>query len=276
MNAKLLSRTSLVLIGMLFTTWVHANAPGDFGPSPEEQLAKAGIDTSILSMTIILGDSAIDVKIRYWCAIALGRTKNIAVAPILRQTLEDSNPEMRFAAVKALGELTDVISVDRISEMLAQDQDEGVRSMAAYTLSKMGTEKAITALAATAGDTNETNEALRINAAFWLGRSGKPFAKSKLRKILNDPNIKVRTASAISLELLNDRASIPYLADAALDPFIKEWLRTKAIRSLEKITGERFGYFKPHHEATNAQERAEALDEIRRWWQGNKSEFYKN
>lgn len=276
MNVKLLTKTSLILIGMLFTTWAHANGPGDFGPSPEEQLAKAGIDTSILSLTAILGDRAIDAEIRYWCAIALGRTKNMVAAPILRQTLEDSNPEMRFAAVAALGELTDVISVDRISEMLAHDQDEGVRSMAAQTLAKMGTEKAITALAAKAADTNETNQRIRINAVFWLGRSDKPFVKSKLRKILNDPNIEVRTASAISLELLNDRASIPYLADAALDPFIKEWLRTKAIRSLEKITGERFGYFKPHHEASSAQERAEALDEIRRWWKENRSEFYQN
>lgn len=280
MKTKLLKISGHLLLYLCIAPWAFANSPDDVRPTPEERLIEAGIDPSLPSMIAILADSSIDSSTRYWCAIGLGRTKDRAAIPTLRLMLAEPEPDIRGAAVFSLGELKDRTSDQHIGRLLEEDSDQGVRLRAVQTLSKLRTDTAIEALAARVRDANEPVESIRLNAAFALGRIDSPDAIRHFRASLTDSDIAVRTASAISLGLLEEPASIPYLTDAALDPFMEDWLRTKAIHSLENVTSENFGYddpdYPPFNDAEREAKRKEALNRIRHWWKKNESQFYEN
>lgn len=95
--------------------------------------------------------------------------------------LDDSNPTVRFNAVKAFASLKDSSSVDSIIKML-KDPILEVRAAAAYVLGQLGDSKAETPLIAafTSKDTLSVNNIFNQNILEALGKCG---TKSTLKNI---------------------------------------------------------------------------------------------
>jgi HEAT repeat protein len=61
----------------------------DVKPTPEDQLADAGVATTIPAMTAVLQDRQMDPVLRAASAMALARTGDHSVLPVLLATLDD-------------------------------------------------------------------------------------------------------------------------------------------------------------------------------------------
>jgi HEAT repeat protein len=241
-------------------------------PTPEEILRTAGIEVTIPAMSAVVRNDKADLQLRYWAAIALGRTGDKQILPVLAAALNTHHSDLRYGAVVGMKELAAPDSVMYLRTAL-KDKDEGVRSVAVQALGRIGTEEAMIALSGKIQDRSEPVADIRMNAAVQLGRLKNPAASRALIAALKDEVIQVRVAAAAALADLGDTAGVSVLTMAVLAPQTEEWLRVDAIQALEKLTGQKFGYVKPYNAPTTAEERAVALQKIQQWWQANQANY---
>ena len=90
-----------------------------------------------------------------------------AISPLI-DALKDNNPDVRWAAIRALGKLGDPSAVKPIIKAL-RDEDSGVRKTAAEALGKIGDARATVALIAAVDDEDWS---VRQAAVESLGKVG--------------------------------------------------------------------------------------------------------
>ncbi|MFC5367077.1 HEAT repeat domain-containing protein [Salinirubrum litoreum] len=83
---------------------------------------------------------------------ALGEIGDEAATQPIADKLDSDNPIIRSQAARALGLLGDTRAVDPLSDVLADDEEDTVRTSAAWALRQIGTETALEAAAEYTGD----------------------------------------------------------------------------------------------------------------------------
>jgi HEAT repeat protein len=102
-------------------------------------------------------------------AAALGAMEAPSALVALTKLLQDRDPQVRRAAVAALGEIADQQSVRPLGELLKKDPDAGVRIEAAFRLGKFGGKAAEPVLSAALKDADENVRRLAKAALDELG-----------------------------------------------------------------------------------------------------------
>src|SRR6185369_14996110 len=117
--------------------------------------------------------------------------------PQLLTLLGDSDPWVRMAAARALGEVRDERAVTRLVATLADDNWR-VRELAVWALSEMKDERAVDALCNVL--LSDVRAEVRRGAAEALGEISSADALPVLRQALNDkePSVSAKAAWAIS------------------------------------------------------------------------------
>jgi HEAT repeat protein len=113
-----------------------------------------------------------DPMVRMYLALAMGRTKNSIYGEPLMQGLNDKDKGSRVAAIKALGNLAYIQSINRLSEYTELDKSEEER----------------------------------LSATISLGNMGIQSVTPILKKLLNDEEPNIRWDAAIALAKLGDRS----------------------------------------------------------------------
>jgi HEAT repeat protein len=181
-----------------------------------------------------------------------------AVEPLIA-VLEDSNPNVRAGAARALGKIGDsralgslifrlrndpdvevrksvvwalhmgeTRSVHPLIEAL-RDEDEWVRFGAVIVLAKIG-EPAVMPLI---NAMHDNMPLVRANAAETLGRIADRRAAEPLANALNDADEEVWQQAAVALGRMRDARAVKYLVNIVQSP--ESALRTKAIKALGQI-----------------------------------------
>ncbi len=181
-----------------------------------------------------------------------------AVLPLI-EALEDSNPNVRAGAARALGKIGDMRALTPLIECLDHDNDIEVRKSVVWAL-HMGGTRAVPSLIDALQDLDEwvrfgavivlakigrdavgpligalrsSATMVRANAAETLGRIGDGSAADALAEALDDPEASVWEQAAISLGRMQDARAVYPLIDIVDNP--DSTLRTKAIKALGHI-----------------------------------------
>lgn len=263
------AQAGLMRLAVLFLAIIsHSSfaAPDHVRPTPEERLEAVGID-SVAAMSATLLNRDADPALRYWCALALGRTGDASTKVPLSTALQDDLAVVRTGAAAALGFLGRRDAVPILREALLGDPEADVRNAAISALAAIGDKAAVAALMEKALDSSDS-PTLRVNALLAIDPEA-PHEVVDLETLLDDPSHTVRAAAAVASARRNDPQAVHYLVQAALNPITDEWLRAKSVRALERLTGQDFAYVKPHGGTVGDDERSEAIHEIAVWWDAN-------
>ncbi len=181
-----------------------------------------------------------------------------AVDPLL-SVLDDSNPNVRSGAARALGKIGDLRALGSLIFRLRYDTDAEVRKSAVWAL-HMGRERSINPLIEALNDPDEwvrfgsvivlskfgetaieplcealhhSNPLVRANAAETLGRIGQKESADSLAVVLEDMNEQVWQQVAVSMGRMGDARAVNPLIAIVKDK--NSDLRTKAIRALGQV-----------------------------------------
>lgn len=139
-----------------------------------------------------------DNKVRVLAAYVLGQTHGSNAAKQLQKALRDESFEVREAAIKALGDLGDPLSVNVLLE-IAREPHRYPLVWVIDSLGKIGHQKASPILIATLDHQNLEVKEAAIEA---LGRLRSKEAVPSLIELLDDSNANIRRSAARSLEKL--------------------------------------------------------------------------
>lgn len=128
---------------VLLRIYHEENTPLEVRRRCLESVAFSGRD----EITEIIKEAAKDkrVKIRASVLFAMGRNADLNWAPTLLKALDESEPELRFEAARAVGELELAEAVPRLIELTGEDDHE-IKSAAIWSLGEIGGEEAQHAL----------------------------------------------------------------------------------------------------------------------------------
>ena len=132
---------------------------------------------------------------------------------VLRNTLSDPDPDLRWWAVRALAAIRTEAAVQLLMSALADDVAD-VRACAVLALSQLRAERAIDALAARLGDPSAYVGRL---AADGLAAFGQP-AVDALVQTLEEGATAARAGAARALCAIQPKEAIPALCKALDDP----------------------------------------------------------
>ena len=173
-------------------------------PSPGEQaaLALASMGRQAFMPLSQQLDSS-NATVRRNAAWAIGELTNMrpgeraGAVPQLINLLGDSDPWVRMAAARALGEVRDERALARLVATLADDNWR-VRELAVWALSEMKDDRAVTALCSVL--LSDARVEVRRGAAEALGEIASAAALPSLKQALNDaePTVSAKAAWAIS------------------------------------------------------------------------------
>ena len=246
-----------------------ASPQDDVHPTPEEILQQEGVQVNASSLIERIVNSHERLHIRYWAAIALGRTRDSSGIPALINLLKDNTTELRAAAAISLGKMGDASAIPYLKDALT-DPKEVVRGTSVQALGDIGGSSAALALAEKVMDRSEPSDNIRFNAAFRLGLMKERIAIPHLLKAIHDSSLEVRTGAAVALGEMGDQGGVRVLVSTVTTQDAPDWLVVKAIEGLRKLTNEDFGYPKPYFARSTEEERANAIRKWSEWWQSNK------
>ena len=89
-----------------------------------------------------------DEKMQSSALFAMGRSADPYWRKLLVQELDNPNPELRFEAARACGELENPLAVSQLIQMTADDPDREVQQAAVWALGRIGGREAREALEA--------------------------------------------------------------------------------------------------------------------------------
>jgi HEAT repeat protein/beta-lactamase regulating signal transducer with metallopeptidase domain len=133
----------------------------------------------------------------------------------LAQALEDSEYEVRLAAVNSLGGLQDPAAIAALAKALKEDTDSRVREAAAWALGEIDDNRAVPHLL----DALKTERAtkVRVKIIEALQEIDDPSAIGGVSGALKDASAEVRRAAVQALGEFGDAAVIPALASMIRD-----------------------------------------------------------
>lgn len=79
-----------------------------------------------------------DEKMQASALFAMGRSADPYWRKVLLQELDNPNPELRFEAARACGELESALAVSRLAQMALDDEDREVQQAAVWALGRIG------------------------------------------------------------------------------------------------------------------------------------------
>lgn len=139
-----------------------------------------------------------DTEVQYLAVEALGMVKDARVIEPLFGCLDHDDPEIRYRATLALGETGDASVVKPLTRLL-RDKDPWIRRNAALALGRMGHSRAVRPLIVALSDPNAD---VRQYAAMSLGQLGDQQAvKSLLERLVDDDQRVIRAAQLALLQL---------------------------------------------------------------------------
>lgn len=192
-------------------------------PTATEPL-RARIEDSLVEMEHPDLDSNVNILLesknssaRFSAVRIIGKQKKHGSAPILMKMLEDPNPDVRNAAINALGDYREAGVSERLIAILTnQDIAPQLRATAALSLGKLGEEKALQPLFESV---NDNNEIVRVGTAKALGSYRKQEVIDTLGALATqDPSENVRCNALLSLGAIRDLKVVEYIKKAEMDP----------------------------------------------------------
>jgi HEAT repeat protein len=164
---------------------------------------------------------------RFAALRALGQVRDPAAVPMVLPFLADRRKELRFAAVEALGSMRDVSAVRPLLDVLV-DPDRNLRRAAAESLGSIGDPQAVPPLAVALEDEHWS---VRCAAAAALGRLRSPKGTPALLLRLQDDDATVRRAAVVALGEVGDLRAAAPLTFALQDP----GLQASALEALRRL-----------------------------------------
>jgi len=190
-----------------------ALTPG-LSPGAEEKAAGGGLAMIGQGTLLVLRDALQDThgNNRFAAAIALGKTRHPGALEPLLLTLKDADIRVRHGAMIGLGLLGQARGVSHL-DAIARGTPEGARAMAR----------------------GGVGGSSRAHAAFALGLSGADSASSVLCTLMHDANPRVAAFAICGLAVLGDRAVVADLCSIAADSEADAMVRRAACVALGKI-----------------------------------------
>lgn len=141
-----------------------------------------------------------------------------AVEPLLL-ALEDSNPNVRAGAARALGKIGDPRALDALIACLREDTSAEVRKSAVWAL-HMGDVRSVMPLIEALHDRDEW---VRFGATIVLAKIGSPAVLPLIRTTQRDRDPRVRAIAAETLGRIGDVRALEVLALGLKDPHENVW-----------------------------------------------------
>jgi HEAT repeat protein len=192
-------------------TWIQRGTPGDAPASKPllEAIATFGASATpgLLNALKWLGVEPRHYLPRRAILEALGKTGNAAAVPALEEALQDEEEGIRGVAAEALGKLGETAGATALRSALA-DPKSGVRHEAARSLGLLRDAGAVSALIECLQ--NDTSS-IRAEAAQALGKIGDTSSVPALIAALQDENNSVKKAVVAALGRLGDTAAMTHL-----------------------------------------------------------------
>lgn len=148
----------------------------------------------------------------------------------LLSALDDKTPIVRNSAVQELGKRKEKLAVEKLIELLKNDENALVRDNAAYALCEIGDVRSIPSLIEALKDKDEW---VRKSAAKALGILKARDALTSLISLTEDPSPSVRKAAVRSLGQIGDIRAEPYIKKLCHDSNIL--VKKYAIQALEML-----------------------------------------
>jgi len=155
-----------------------------------------------------------DLLDRRFIVNALASATDPSAVAVLSEAVRQSDPTLRAAALKGLGQLGNQDAKPLLKLALAKGQIFD-RVEAAESLLLLGDNSGVQMLRNTLNDHSEGNA--RAIAAVALGYAHDPTSLAMLRQALTDQNIDVRIGAAAALTHYNDPGGVAYLRGAIHD-----------------------------------------------------------
>jgi HEAT repeat protein len=212
------AKTMLNICGVLIEALAHPLS--DVRVSAAQALGKIRDVAAVPALRQALYDPEVIVRVN--AAEALGAFKDVAAVPALSKALHDPEAIVRDSAAWALGEIKDATAVPALSKAL-HDPEAIVRESAAEALGEIKDTTATPDLCKTL--LHDSNAVVRSWAAEALGEIKDATAVSALSKaLLHDSNDRVRKSAAAALGWIGDAAAIPALSEAlhASDIYVRD------------------------------------------------------
>lgn len=183
-----------------------------------DALVKIGDVNASEALLPLLGNCRIELllKLLLW----VKKAKPPAATSVVLELLEHSQSAVRRQAVDALGEISDLHTFAPISELLSHDSSFEVRAAAAKAIGKISQKRAIPLLEHALRD----EFTVRCAAVIALGTSGDPSVAAALLSMLRDVTPEVRYHAVTALGKLGAKqaaSAIQALLDDA-DPLVRQ------------------------------------------------------
>lgn len=194
-------------------------APGSAG-----RTGSAGLTREIIGA--IRAEGGDDPKVRKYLIIALERLGDHEAAPVLVESLKDTDPDVRLQAARALGVIGGIAgAAGPLAELLA-DEDPAIRKVAVYALGQTRDPAAIPALVPRLDDPLED---IRWNAALALAVLGDTSGRDVIMQMLDRDHLET-VAGITDLQkedaLINGVQAAYLLRDASFAPRVRELSRS--------------------------------------------------
>lgn len=141
--------------------------------------------------------------------------------------LQDPDPEVRLAAVRALGRIDWPETATSVAALL-KDSVEAVRREAAFAIGQMADSAAFLSLTMNLDD--EKSNAVKAEMIIALGKLGNLVAVATIREYIDDPDPEVRGAVALALARMQGHNRVQDLIELSRDSV--EDVRWKAVFAL--------------------------------------------
>ena len=125
-----------------------------------------------------------NIRLRLMAAAALGRAGSPAAMDVLRETLNDTDPDIARLAGWVLGRIGDESDIPRLKQRLASCDDKLARAFIEHSLAALGDEAGQQALRR---NLTSDDGAIRTYAAVFAGDAGMTGVASQLKQMLDDP-----------------------------------------------------------------------------------------
>jgi HEAT repeat protein len=252
--------------------FVVSNGLDSMGLPPERRLEQLGIDTSLPALERLALDDANEIEVRGLAVRAIGRSKDLAYAGTLIGLLD--KPELRGTAIIALREMGASSTTPHLIDILDNDPDEILQGISIPALAEIAGASAFPPLLNAASDPTKStivraNALTAIRGLVGTGQLDYAAVKDKVTPLLGDPDVNVRSLVAHVMATTKDPQAIPWLVASALDDATGSWIRARAIRDLERLTDQDFGYRNP----ASQPELESALQIIETWWIENRLRY---
>jgi len=251
--------------------WTAVSDRDDVVPTPEQRLELAGVKVTIPAMAEALNDVRQDEEVRYLSAIALGRTRDPAVVPILLDALDDKDSVVRDAVLLGLVDVPDPRSIPYLDAFLNDStQPSHLHELAIYALCPIASPEAVDVLVHVALS-DSTADQTRLIATQTLGECKVSGVTDQLRPLLMSDDSDLRITTAITMAQLGDAAGVPILMAALEDATLLEQVGSVAGQALEHATGMDFGFKVPGGGTAVGDDLAAAASRAIAWWDKTKT-----